>query len=47
MDVISILIGAAAGFIIGGILAYYAWDKALRKKKAKNNQRSQKRRRSN
>jgi ribonucrease Y len=35
MDVISIIIGAAAGFIVGGILAYYAWDKALRKKKRK------------
>ena len=35
MDVISIIIGAAAGFIIGGILAYYAWDKALKKKKRK------------
>lgn len=35
MDVISIIIGAAAGFIIGGILAYYVWDKALRKKKRK------------
>ncbi len=35
MDVTSIIIGAAAGFIIGGILAYFAWDKALKKKKRK------------
>ncbi len=33
MNWIGILIGAAAGFIGGGALAYLIWDKALRKKK--------------
>ena len=35
MDWIQILIGAIAGFIGGGIMAYYIWDKALKKKKLK------------
>src|SRR5690554_1225353 len=35
MDLVSIIIGASAGFIIGGILSYYIWDKALKKKKDK------------
>ncbi|MCA1758401.1 MAG: ribonuclease Y, partial [Bacteroidales bacterium] len=35
MDWIQILIGFAAGFLGGGTLAYYAWDKALKKKSRK------------
>ena len=33
MEIIDILIGAAAGFVGGGALAYFIWDKALKKKK--------------
>lgn len=35
MEWIPIIIGIVAGFVIGGVLAYYAWDKALKKKKDK------------
>lgn len=35
MDIISLLIGAAAGFFGGGALAYVIWNKALNKKKNK------------
>jgi len=35
MEWIPIIIGIAAGVVIGGILAYYAWDKALKQKKEK------------
>ncbi|MDD4227617.1 MAG: ribonuclease Y [Mariniphaga sp.] len=35
MSWIQILIGVAAGFFGGGTLAYYLWDKALKKKKQK------------
>jgi ribonucrease Y len=32
---LEIIIGVAAGFVGGGFLSYYIWDKALRKKKDK------------
>ncbi len=35
MDWTQILIGVIAGFLGGGTLAYYIWDKALKKKKRK------------
>lgn len=35
MDIIALLIGAAAGFVGGGALAYVIWNKALTKKKNK------------
>ena len=35
MDLIQILIGFAAGFLGGGTLAYYIWDKSLKKKSRK------------
>lgn len=34
MDVVSIIVGAAIGLVIGGVIAYFILDKALKKKAA-------------
>ena len=35
MNLIELLIGASAGFLIGGALAYVIWNRALNSKKAR------------